>query len=181
VLQLSGATARSGGSGSLAHAPVAQLLEKRFQMQLPLRVAWGDMDAMSHVNNCVIVKYIEHGRVSYMEGLGVAVAREGSDKFPSEAEVEPSLILAGVSCRFRRPINYPDTIVIGTRLTSARPERGDFILEHALWSIDQQTIVATGTSDCVVYDYLKGKRAPLPERWARMFLQLDGITELPKS
>ncbi len=45
-------------------------LEAEFPVVLAIPVAWGDMDAMGHVNNTVYLRYFESARIAYFERVG---------------------------------------------------------------------------------------------------------------
>ena len=42
-----------------------------YPVVLEIPVAWGDMDALNHVNNTVYLRYFESSRIAYFEGLKV--------------------------------------------------------------------------------------------------------------
>ncbi|HTM56513.1 MAG TPA: thioesterase family protein [Pirellulales bacterium] len=115
-------------------------------------VAWGDMDANRHVNNVVYFRYIEHGRLHYFYELGF-IAHQ------IETGVGP--ILAWTDCRFRRPLSYPDTVTIGTRIRDVQDDR--FVMDALIVSHAQRQVVAEGQQRVVVYDYRKNEKAPLPD------------------
>jgi len=115
-------------------------------------VAWGDMDANRHVNNVVYFRYIEHGRLHYFYELGF-IAHQ------IETGVGP--ILAWTDCRFRRPLAYPDTVTIGTRIRDVQDDR--FVMDALIVSHAQRQVVAEGQQRVVVYDYRKNEKAPLPD------------------
>jgi acyl-CoA thioester hydrolase len=115
-------------------------------------VAWGDMDANRHVNNVVYFRYIEHGRLHYFYELGF-IAHQ------IETGIGP--ILAWTDCRFRRPLGYPDTVTIGTRIRDVQDDR--FVMDALIVSHVQRQVVAEGQQRVVVYDYRKNEKAPLPD------------------
>jgi len=92
-----------------------------YPFTLTLRVAWGDMDAYQHVNNTLYFRYFESARIAYMDQLAVA-------GFMSNRGIGP--ILHSINCRFRLPVTYPDTVVIGVRVTEIAEDR--FIMDHCL-------------------------------------------------
>jgi acyl-CoA thioester hydrolase len=150
---------------------VDQLTAKGFCHQLRWPVAWRDMDAFGHVNNAVFVIYMEHARVRYAEDAGIPLSSR-----PAELD-GPSIIVSNLACGFRRPVAYPDTIVVGTRVVDVNVARGDIKLEHHLWSVEQQVVAAVGESGIVVYDYKAGRRAPAPEAWIARMKEIDGLLE----
>jgi acyl-CoA thioester hydrolase len=165
---------------------VEELLAKGYRVQLPIRVWWGDMDAMAHVNNAMYIKYVEHARVEYMATIGVSLAPPTSAAGMAHSErqaaldvPEPSLIVASLSCRFRRPLTYPDVVTVGSKLAALDAERGDFDLEHVIWSREQRAIVATAVSGLVAYDYVAGKRMAFPDIWKDRIRSAEGVASLP--
>jgi acyl-CoA thioester hydrolase len=71
-------------------------------------------------------------------------------------------ILASTNARYRRPVVYPDTVVIGARVTEVGPDR--FTQEYRIVSRAQGEVAAEGGGTLVSYDYAAGRKAPLPER-----------------
>eukprot|EP00004_Rigifila_ramosa_P023925 TRINITY_DN680_c0_g1_i4.p1 TRINITY_DN680_c0_g1~~TRINITY_DN680_c0_g1_i4.p1 ORF type:complete len:121 (+),score=20.75 TRINITY_DN680_c0_g1_i4:271-633(+) len=74
------------------------------------------------------------------------------------------VILGSTSCKFIRPVTYPDSITVGLHIP---PEQltetaTQFVMEHVLLSESQKRVVAVGTGTIVVFDYKNGRRATLP-------------------
>src|SRR5437870_12514587 len=96
----------------------AELL-KGFPVVVVQEVLWGEMDAYEHVNNVAYFRYFENARLEYFKQLGWFAYEDATGIGP---------ILAATQARFRRPLTYPDTIAIGTRLHSIAEDR--FQIEH---------------------------------------------------
>ncbi|QQS08282.1 MAG: acyl-CoA thioesterase [Phycisphaerales bacterium] len=124
---------------------------------LVIPVAWGEMDALGHVNNIVYFRYMESARVAFLLRLGI-------NRLESEAGI--GVILQSVQARFRRPIVYPDTVHVISRVTSV--ERDRFTLEHDIRSEKLGEIAAIGSGVIVSYDYERAAKVDLPERWATL-------------
>lgn len=120
-------------------------------VSLSLPVAWGEMDALGHVNNVVYFRYLECARVEFMRRCGMTDIRQ-----PRGIGV----ILQHVQCRFRRPIVFPDTVTITARVTSIEADR--FTLDHEIISAALDQVAALGTSTIVTYDYTANAKAPIP-------------------
>jgi acyl-CoA thioester hydrolase len=133
-----------------------------FFVVIQIPVAWGDMDAMQHVNNTVYFRYFESARVAYFEKLGLL-------GFMNETGV--GVILASTGCRFRRPLTYPDTVTVGTRVASIKQDC--LVVKHALYSQRLQKIAATGEGLIVPFDYREHKRIALPEELRRRIVELE--------
>lgn len=117
-------------------------------------VAWGHMDAFQHVNNVAYFRYLESVRIAYFEKAG----------FVSEG-MHPRIgpILASTSCRFKAPMTYPDTAIVGCRIGDIGKDR--YMMEKVIVSERLQCIAAVGTAEIVSYDYEKGRKVDLPEAW----------------
>src|SRR5690349_7671453 len=86
--------------------PIVPLVN--FPVVITWPVQWGDQDAFSHVNNTVYFRWFESGRIAYFDRLGLGHSLTGAGLGP---------ILAAINCNFRLPLSYPDTVLIGTRVT----------------------------------------------------------------
>lgn len=132
-----------------------------YRVAITLPVQWGDMDAMGHVNNVVFFRWFESSRVAYLD----RIAFEWGD-----GGLGP--ILASVKCDYRRQLNFPDTVTIGSRVT--RLGRSSFSMVHAVLSTEQQAIVAEGDSTIVVFDYAANASVPIPPAMRDAIAELEG-------
>lgn len=117
-------------------------------------VAWGDMDALGHVNNAVYFRYMESARVAYLLAIGI-------DRLNHAGGV--GVILQSAQCRFRRPVVYPDTLRISSRVESIEADR--FTLGHEMVSQSRGEVVAIGSGVIVAYDYAAARKTTLPPEW----------------
>ena len=114
-------------------------------------VAWGDMDAFGHVNNTVFFRWFETARIAFLEAIGFVAGGEGGGTGP---------ILASTSCRFRRPVQFPDTVRVGVRTSSVEDDR--FAHDYIVVSRTTAEVVAEGTGVVVSYDYGAGRKTSIP-------------------
>lgn len=126
-------------------------------------VAWGELDAFQHVNNTVYFRYFETARIAYFEALAVA-------SFLDLSGVGP--ILAETSCRFKAPLNYPDRIAVGAKVSAASADR--FEMSYAVASQTLGRIAAEGKGLVVAFDYVHGKKAELPDAVRARLEALEG-------
>lgn len=118
-------------------------------------VQWGEMDAYGHVNNAVFFRYFESARMEYLERCGFLESYE-RDRIGA--------ILHSTSCRFRRPLFYPDTAVIGTRAAEIQDDR--FTMLYEVVSLASGEQIAEGSGIVVSYDYESRRKAAIPG-WVR--------------
>ena len=123
-----------------------------FHCVVSVPVAWGDMDALGHVNNALYFRYMETARLAYMHACGWDVV----------AEPRVVYVLAHVEARFRRPVVFPDTLRIGSRPLELGEDR--VLLEHRFLSRSLGEPCTTGRSLVVAFDRAAGRKAALPPR-----------------
>jgi acyl-CoA thioester hydrolase len=127
-------------------------------------VHWGDQDLFGHVNNVVYFRWLESARVAYLDRIGMA-------RLHGQEDIGP--ILAAISCNFRRQIEYPDTVRIGTRVT--RIGNTSMTVEHAIWSATKGgEPAADGTSTVVIFDYPSQRPIRVPNEIRRKIEALEG-------
>ena len=134
-----------------------------FHIRVEIPIAWGDMDSFKHVNNTKFFKFFETARIKYFEGAGFIETMEQDAIGP---------ILASTSCKFIKPLFYPDTVTVGTRVTSVEPD--NFMMEYIIVS-KSKGIAALGDSKMVVYDYKSSKKTTLPDSIRNRIREIDAI------
>jgi acyl-CoA thioester hydrolase len=140
---------------------MAHELLDAFPVRIEIPVAWGEMDAFGHVNNVVYFRYFESARIAYFAALDYM-------NLMRETGIGP--ILASTDCRFRLPLEYPDSVTVGARVTDL--EEDGFVMRYAVVSRRHARVAAEGSGRIVSYDYEKKCKAPiqpeLRERLARL-------------
>ncbi|HEX4132153.1 MAG TPA: thioesterase family protein [Pirellulales bacterium] len=129
-------------------------------------VQWGDQDAFGHVNNTVYFRWFETCRIEYLHRMGL------DEALLARQQIGP--ILAAISCQYRRPVTFPDTVQIAARIT--RLGRSSVGMEHRLYSEAMQVVAADGDSTIVVYDYGRGASTPIPDAMRKAIEQIEGRT-----
>ena len=139
-------------------------LLKAYPVVIELPVAWGEMDALRHVNNIVYFRYFESGRMAYFTRLGVW-------EYMNETGVGP--ILASTACKFKLPLTYPDTVSVGTRVSEIEADR--FVMRYVVVSHGHAKAAAEGEGLIVSYDYRALRKAPLPDEMKRRIERLEQV------
>jgi acyl-CoA thioester hydrolase len=121
-------------------------------------VAWGDMDALQHVNNLVYLRWFETARIAFFGAIGWWDIMNAGGVGP---------ILAKTSCVFRAPVTFPDTIIVGAKATDIASDR--FTMQYVVYSEALGRTAALGDARIVSFDYQAGCKAPIPhEVYARL-------------
>jgi acyl-CoA thioester hydrolase len=117
-----------------------------FPVVTTIPLLWGDQDAFGHANNLVYLRWAETARVEYLLRIG---------QFPDLPPAGVAPILASIKCDYRRVLNYPDTVYVGTRI--ARIGNTSFRMEHRIVSLNLDEIAAEVDSTLVMLDYSRNK------------------------
>lgn len=131
---------------------MSEYLLAGFPVAIRIPVQWGEMDAYGHVNNTVFFRYFESARIEFLERCRFLEAYERE---------KVGAILHSTSCRFRRPLFYPDTALVGTRASQVDDDR--FTMEYLIASESENAVIAEGTGIVVSFDYVSRKAVPIPD------------------
>ncbi len=134
-----------------------------FPVVIALPVQWGDQDALGHVNNTVYFRWFESARIAYTERF---------ELFEMLRKTRVGPILAAIGCDYRLPVEFPDTVEVGSRV--ARIGNSSLAMEHALVSRSRGAIAAQSTSTLVLYDYAAGRPRAIPDDIRRAIEGLEG-------
>ncbi len=131
--------------------PIDRLLSD-FPVTVEIPVAWGDMDAMGHVNNAVYFRYFETARIQCFAELGLSSIEQSDGVGP---------ILHSASCRFRIPLTHPDTVTVGAQIGEVGIDR--FVMRYRAVSHQHGAVAADGESLIVTFDYATRSKAQVSD------------------
>jgi acyl-CoA thioester hydrolase len=134
-----------------------------FPVVLSVPVQWGDQDAFQHVNNTVYFRWCESARIAYIERIGLT-------DLMVRQRIGP--ILASITCNYRRPLTYPDTVRVGARIT--RLGRSSMTMDHRVASAAGGNLAADAESTLVVFDYSRQASHPIPDTVRAAIAALEG-------
>ena len=125
-------------------------------------VQWGDMDAYGVVNSTVYFRYFSASRVAYLEECGF---------METYARDRIGAILHSAARRYRQPLQYPATVLVGTRVTSVEEDR--FTMQHCAVSDREHAVAAEGSAVIVSFDYSTRAKTALPESVRRRIAEIE--------
>ena len=120
-----------------------------FPFSCPIELRYADVDAMNHVNNAVIVSYLEGARLRLWQ------TRFG---FTGSARDIP-IIVARIAVDYRSPISLTDRVEIGVAVTSIG--RTSFSFGYRIEASGR--LAAEAESVQVHFDYANGRPIPIDE------------------
>jgi acyl-CoA thioester hydrolase len=110
-------------------------------------IAWGDMDALGHVNNARYFDYFQEARVEWLRAVNLDMSGSTGP------------VVIHVSGTFLKPIIYPARVTLSSSLHSMG--NSSLLMDHHLYQ--DEVLMAHGTSKIVWVDYSQNKSVPLPE------------------
>lgn len=116
-----------------------------------ITVAWGEMDALNHVNNVVYFRYFENARLHCFSELQLMEQMISTGIGP---------ILRDTQCQYKLPVTYPDTLLVGSLVTALEDDR--FTMEYQIVSKKLGKVTTLGEATIVMFDFNAQKKATVP-------------------
>ena len=179
--------------GSKTFSSLAKDSTHQYPFSYLVNTQWGEVDSFQHVNNTVYFRYFESARIEHMRKILDTLTKMES-KFRQQPDspyfVTPSdyqtaqqflqgkgvgPILAFTSCKYKFPLGYPDSLVVGVHIPAEKIEKDRFIQLYRIYSKTTAKVAAEGEAKIVCYDYAKKATAPIPKGI------LQGITAIETS
>ncbi|KAF8705424.1 Mitochondrial carrier, partial [Rhizoctonia solani] len=128
-------------------------------------ISWGHLDSF-RLNSSelsggwLLVRFFETSRMHMMYLIGLETNGAKGAKAVLEGH-GVSIILKSIDVKFKRPVTYPDNLVIMQRPHNTSPSR--FTLSAVAYSLAQRAPVASSEAICVWYDYDVWKKCDVDE------------------
>ena len=137
---------------------------KIWPISTEIKVNWGDMDALGHVNHSVYAKWMETVRMMYFSEVGMMDLYDDSNIGP---------ILARIEIDYELPIVFPDVVTVSTSVS--RIGNSSFDMRYKIESLSNNgKSAATGSVVCVVLDYSSGMPHKIPPKLRESIARLEG-------
>ncbi|MBF0316216.1 MAG: acyl-CoA thioesterase [Oligoflexia bacterium] len=121
--------------------------------QKEFNIAWGDMDALGHVNNACYFDYFQEARIDFFRTLEISL----------QENCGPVVIHA--ACNFLKPVVYPATLTLYTYWHTFG--NSSLVMDHEIYQ--KEILMAHGSCKIVWVDYKKNKSIPLPDSLRRLY------------
>lgn len=139
--------------------------EKMFPCVTDIKVAWGEMDALNHVNNAVYFRYFEIARLEYFNRVQL---------MESMYETNIGPVLGSTNAKYFLPVTYPDTLHIGTKVINIADDRFD--MEYQVFSSKQGKVVTKGEAQVVMFDFTTHQKAQLSDRLKQEMSEMEAMS-----
>ncbi len=116
-------------------------------------IAWGDMDALGHVNNGRYFDYFQEARIEWLRELNITLTENTGP------------VVIHVACTYLKPVIYPATVTLRSSIHSLG--NSSMVMDHELYQ--NEVLMAQGISKIVWVDYKQNKSIPIPEQVRNFF------------
>ena len=123
---------------------------EQYPINTSINVAWGEMDALQHVNNVVYFRYFETARIDFFNQINLLEDLQKTAVGP---------VISENQARYKRPVTFPDTLVVGVSISDINDDR--FMMHYHVFSQTQQAITTMGSSQVVMFNFKTGQKAQL--------------------
>ncbi len=135
-----------------------------FRYFTPLATRWGDCDMMGHINNVILIRYLESGRLDYLQEL------IGMDMQASSRE---GIIIADLKVSFLGQVHHPLQIEVATRIS--RIGNSSMIFDSAIFLPSAQQPALSARATLVWFDYQKNASLRVPQQARETIIQYEGL------
>lgn len=123
-----------------------------YHLFTPLPTRWGDSDALGHINNAMLVRYLESGRVDYFRQVCDVKLAEDDDN---------SFVIASLEMGFLQQVHHPANLEIATRVS--RLGNSSFDVDTLIFEQGKDQPLITSRGICVWFDLKENRSRPIPE------------------
>jgi len=125
---------------------------EQYPIHTKINVAWGEMDALQHVNNVVYFRYFETARIDFFNQVNLLEDLQTTGVGP---------VISENNARYKRPVTFPDTVLVGVTISDIKADR--FMMHYTVFSQQQNAITTVGSSQVVMFNFKTNKKATLSD------------------
>lgn len=129
---------------------------KRYPYVYTQKVAWGEMDALQHVNHVMYAKYFENARVEFFKDLSV---------WESE-NFEYGPVVAKLEMQFKKQVRYPSTLDVTIGLLNLQSR--SFTFGCTIWDQNNE-LVFISMGDFYWIHFPSSKITMIPQKFKEKF------------
>jgi acyl-CoA thioester hydrolase len=134
-----------------------------FRHHIDLKVRFGDVDMLGHVNNAQYITYVEEARIQYARDVF------GWDGTPSKL----GLIVARITIDYLMPLYSGEIIRMYTRCT--RLGNKSFDLAHLMIRTEDDALASKVETTLVAYDAVAETSHPIPDTFRNGIVGFENV------
>ncbi len=116
-----------------------------------LRILWGDMDALGHVNNAMYFRYMEQARIGFFASIVPA----------DQAWTTLGMVIVGTSCDFKQALVYPADIEV--RVSAEPPGNSSLVTHYDIAPVGEAKAWAVGRATIVFMNLALDRPTRIPD------------------
>ena len=130
----------------------AMMEEERIKLNsISLKVRWGDMDSMGHVNNTCYFRYCEQVRMEWFDGLDLT----------ADSKPDSLIVIINAYCEFLAPVRYPCNLTVA--MSGGKPGNSSFMSYYTISNADKaDELFAKGQAKVVFVDSTGTRSVEMP-------------------
>lgn len=118
-------------------------------------IAWGDMDALGHVNNARYLDYFQEARIEWLRTLDINLREQHGP------------VVIHVACTYLKPVVYPARLLLRSAIHGLG--RSSFNMSYDLFQ--NEVLMSQGSCKIVWVDYKLNQSIKVPETIRALFSQ----------
>ena len=123
---------------------------------------WGDADALGHINNVMLIRYIESGRLDYIERLCNISLAPG---------LVQGFVIANLEVGFVSQVHHPSALEVGTRVT--RLGNSSFNVDASIFQPGDDSPVLITKAVCVWMDLVNNRSQRIPDHIRQTIIDFE--------
>ncbi len=135
---------------------------KSFTYYHPIVVRYGDLDPQGHVNNAVVLSYLESARLGYYEKVGI---------WQRDSGMTTGMVVAHIDINYLAPIYLGQGVRVGLRM--ARLGTKSLTFDFRIEKVPGPHHLAQGKSVMVAFDNETEKSILIPPDWREKINQFE--------
>lgn len=137
---------------------------KLFTYYHPIVVRYGDLDPQGHVNNAVVLTYLESARLGYYEKVGI---------WKKDSRMITGMVVAHIDIDYLAPIYLGQAVRVG--LCMAHMGTKSLAFDFQIEEVPGARPLAKGKSVMVAFDNETEKSIPIPPEWREKINQFENM------
>ena len=139
-----------------------KLNRSAYHLFTPVPTRWGDADALGHINNAMLVRYLESGRIDYF--------RQVCELKLAEDE-ENGFVIANLDIGFLQQVHHPENLDVATRIS--RLGNSSFDVDTLIFKQGEDRPLITSRGICVWFDLKGNCSRRIPENIRETIINFD--------
>ena len=141
---------------------VAQAKRSDYKLFTPTPTQWGDCDALGHINNVMLLRYIESGRLDYFVRLC---------DFSLTPGMKQGFVIANLEVGFVSQVLHPSALEVGTRIS--RLGNSSFDVDASIFLPGEDSPVLTSKGVCVWLDMVNNCSQRIPDDVRQTIIEFE--------